>query len=109
MLGVVLDLLAGQRRPGRVLPGRVADHAGEIADQEDHLMAQLLELAHLVEQHRVAQVQIGRSRVEARLDAQRAAAREPLGHLLLDQQLVAAALDHCEAVLHMRAAAGGSG
>jgi hypothetical protein len=71
-------VLAGERLAGDVLAGRVADHAGEVADQEDHLMAQILELAHLVQQHGMAQVQIRRRRIEAGLDAQRPAAFQPL-------------------------------
>ena len=36
-------------------------------------MAELLELAHLINEHRMAQVQIRRGRIKTRLDAQRAA------------------------------------
>ncbi len=36
-------------------------------------MPQILELAHLVQQHGMAQMQIGRGRIEARLHAQRPA------------------------------------
>ena len=41
--------------------------------RKDHLVTQVLELAHLVEQHGVAQMQVGRGRIEAGLDAQRPA------------------------------------
>ena len=63
---------------GRVAlrPVGIADHAGEIADQERDLVAELLELAQLVDEHRVAQMQIGRGRIKARLDTQRHAAAE---------------------------------
>src|SRR2546427_865085 len=50
---------------------RIADQGGEVADQEDHLVAQVLQLAHLVEHHGVAQMDVGRRRVQAQLDAQR--------------------------------------
>ena len=73
--GVARDLLARERRPRRVLAGRVADHPGEVADQKQDVMAELLELAQLVQEHGVAEVQVGRGRVEARLDAQRRAVR----------------------------------
>ena len=72
--GVARDVLARQRRPRRVLAGRVADHPGEITDQKQDVMAELLKLPELVQQHRVAEVQVGRGRVEAGLDAQRLAA-----------------------------------
>jgi hypothetical protein len=36
-------------------------------------VAQVLQLAHLVEHHRVAQVDVGRGRVQPQLDAQRLA------------------------------------
>lgn len=65
-----LDLLAGQRRPGAVAPGRVADGGGEVADQRDHRVAQILQLAHLVEYHCVPEVDIRGSRVQAEFDAQ---------------------------------------
>ena len=64
--GVGLDLLGRERRARGVAAGRVADQPGEVADEEDDAVPELLELAHLVQQHRVAEVQIrarsGRSR-----------------------------------------------
>ena len=65
---------------GRVAlrPRGIADHAGEVPDEEGHLVPELLELAHLVEQHRVPEVQVGRRRIEARLHLQRRAALELL-------------------------------
>jgi hypothetical protein len=44
-------------------------------------VAQLLELAQLVDKHRVTQVQVRRGRIEAGLDAQRLAALELLNQL----------------------------
>ena len=70
-LGVGLDLLARQRRARGVAARRVADHRGEVADQEDHRVPQVLQLAHLVQHHGVADVDVGRGRVQAQLDAQR--------------------------------------
>jgi len=99
-LRVLLDLLARQRRASLVLARRVADHAGEIADQELHLVAEVLEMLQLVDHHGVAQVQIGSSRIEPELDAQRTSAGEFLRELFLDDQLVAAALDEFECFLH---------
>jgi len=76
-LGVGLDLLPAQGRPGGFLAGGIADQPGEIADQEDDRMPQLLELGHLPDQHPVAQVQVGRGGVEPRLDAQRPPRTQP--------------------------------
>ena len=84
------------------LPRGVADHPGEVADQEDHLVAQVLELPHLVEQHGVADVQVRRGRVEAGLDAQRAA-RLAGGRVqfLALEDLVGAAADQFKGVLQV--------
>ena len=55
-------------------------------------MAEILQLAHLVQHDRVADVDVGRGRIEAKLDAQRlaarGAARELLREFVFDQQLV---------------------
>jgi hypothetical protein len=69
-LRVGLDLLARERRAGGVATRRVADHRREVADQKNHLVPQVLQLAHLVQHDRVADVDVGRGRVEAELDAQ---------------------------------------
>jgi hypothetical protein len=71
--GVGLDLLGRERRARAVAPRGVADQGGEVADQEDHLVPQVLQLAHLVEHHRVADVDVGRRGVQPQLDAQRLA------------------------------------
>ncbi|ABA51107.1 hypothetical protein BURPS1710b_3413 [Burkholderia pseudomallei 1710b] len=95
-LRVRFDLLARERRAGRVAARRIADQRREIADQENHRMAEILQLAHLVQHDRVAEVDVGRRRIEAQLDAQRLvrrrAFRELLRELFLDQQLVNTAL-----------------
>ena len=69
-LRVRQDLLARQRRPGLVLSGRVSDHAGEVADQELDLMPEVLEVPQLVDDHRMAEVQIRGGGIESQLDAQ---------------------------------------
>jgi hypothetical protein len=53
------------------------------------LVAEKLEVAQLVDDHRVAEVQVGRGGVQAELDAQLPAGRQLLLQLLLDDQLVA--------------------
>mmetsp|Transcript_49010 Transcript_49010/g.115137 ORF Transcript_49010/g.115137 Transcript_49010/m.115137 type:complete len:407 (-) Transcript_49010:717-1937(-) len=94
-LGVGLDLFLGQRRAGGVAAGGVADQGGEVADQEDHLVTQVLQLAHLVQHHGVADVDVRGGRVQAQLDAQRHAGgsrtRQLLRPLGLRQQLADAA------------------
>ena len=65
------NLVAGERLARLRPPRGVTDHAGEIADDHDHLMAQLLEIAQFGQHDGVPQVQVGRRRVEAQLDLQR--------------------------------------
>ena len=61
-------------------------------------MPQILQLAHLVEHHGVANVDVGRGRVQAQLDAQRHARglgfRQFLQPVLLRNQLFAASQSH---------------
>ena len=92
-LGIGADLLARERRPRRVAPRGVADHRREVADQEDHVVAEVLHPAHLVEHDGVADVDVGRGRIESQLDPQRLAARELGGELGLDQELVGPVLE----------------
>jgi len=75
-------VLGRQRLAGGVLAGRVTDHPGEVADQEDHPVPQVLELPHLVKKHRVADMQVGRGRVETGLDPQRAALAQAGGQFI---------------------------
>jgi hypothetical protein len=88
-LGVRLDLLTGQRWPGRIAPGRIADRSREVADQENDTMAEVLQLPHLVEHDRMAEMQVGRCGIEPQLDAQRLTGRfKPLklaDEVLFDQ------------------------
>ncbi|MNH21376.1 hypothetical protein D3C79_811830 [compost metagenome] len=67
-LGILEDLLASERWTRGTLATRVADHPGEVTNQEDHLMPQLLELAQLINKHGVTQVQIRSRWIEARLN-----------------------------------------
>jgi len=83
----------GQARASRIATRRVTDETREVTDQEDDLVPELLELAHLVDEHRVPKMQIGRSRIEPRLDAQRLAALELLDQFGFDEQLGGAASD----------------
>ncbi len=72
-LGVLLNLLARERRPrGRASRG-VADHPGEVADQKDCGVAEILKVLELAQNHSVPQMQIGSSWIHAKLHAQRLA------------------------------------
>src|SRR6267378_7252284 len=59
-LGVLRNLLARQRRPRRRASCRIADHPGEISDQEDDGVSKILKMFKLAQQDRVPQMQIGR-------------------------------------------------
>ena len=63
---------------------------------------EILELPHLVQQHRMAEMQIGRGRIEARLDPQRPAELEARLELLALDDLVGTAADQIERVLQSR-------
>ncbi len=64
-------------------------------------MPELLELAHLVEQHRVPDVQVGSCRIEARLHPQRRAAPELLREVGRGQHLMRAALKLCDLLVEI--------
>src|SRR4249920_3750295 len=70
-LGILGDFGAGQLLARLGLTGRVADHSGEIADEKNHRMAELLELLHFLDQHRMTQMQIRRRGIESSFYAQR--------------------------------------
>ena len=97
-LGVCRQLVRGHGRPRQVATGGVADHAGEVADQKNDVMAEILQLPQLVELNGVSQMEVGSSGVEAFLDAQRLAPRELRDKLGFDDQLVGAAHEYGELV-----------
>src|SRR5205085_12018500 len=99
---VLLDLLARQGRARLVLARRVADHAGEVADQELHLVAEPLEVAQLVDHHGMAQMEVRRGRIEPELDAELASARELFPQLVLDDQLLRPPTDGLDGLLNGR-------
>src|SRR5205085_7542136 len=72
--------------PGSGPPARVADHGSEIADDEDGLVAEILELPELPQDDRVTKVEVGARRIHAEFHAQRAPERElcPQFHLAND-------------------------
>src|SRR5207237_9426574 len=68
-LGIGLELVGRKRRPGDVTTGGIADHSGDVANQKNNVMPEVLQLAKLVELHSMSKVQIGPGRVEAFLDS----------------------------------------
>ena len=96
---IALELLPAQRFSSEVPAARIADEAGEVADQEHHVMAKLLELAHLVEKHGVPEVEVGRGGVEAGLDAKRFTAFEFRNQILLHEDLVHTSADDGKRVI----------
>ncbi len=58
--------------------GRVADQAGEISDQKDDRVAEILKVFHLAQQHGVAEVQVGGGGVETDLYLERHSGPERL-------------------------------
>ncbi len=96
-LGIFLNLFRRQRWSGRRFAARVADHAGKVTDQEHDVVPEILELAHLVDQHGMTEVQIRRGRIEAGLDSQRLAAANFFLQFSLEQYFITTAfyLLHC--------------
>ena len=65
-----------QVRPCNGATARVADHSGEIADDENCLVPEVLKLSQFSQNNRVAKVNIRCRRIDAKLDAQRPAERK---------------------------------
>ena len=63
-LGVGVDLLAGERRARGDAARGIADEAGEVADEEDDGVAHVLKVLELANEDGVAEVQVGRGRIE---------------------------------------------
>src|ERR1039458_8318560 len=72
-LGVLRNLLRGQRRPRCRAARWIAYHSSEISDEEDDRVSEILKMFKLAQQHRVAEVQIGGGWIEARLYPERLA------------------------------------
>src|ERR1019366_2450297 len=69
-LCVLFNLLLREWRPRRRAARGVADHAREIADQEDDRVPEILKMLELAQQNRVPKVQVGRRRIESGLHPQ---------------------------------------
>ncbi len=72
-LGVALDFISRQRGPGLRPTCRIADERRKRSDDVDDRVAQILEVLHLADEHRVPEMQIGRSRIEPDFHDQRLA------------------------------------
>ena len=91
--GVGLHLLLGKLRTGGVLARRVADERRAVADDKRDVVAQVLELAHLAQRDRMAQMQIRAGRIDAQLDVERLAALELLKQAAFGHDLRSARCD----------------
>ena len=80
---VLARLLKRQRHAGLAAAGRIADHRGEIADDEHDLMPEVLKHAQLAQHDGMAEMQVGPARVGAELDLQASAAFQLLLQSLL--------------------------
>ena len=86
-LGVAVDLGGIHLRAGGRAPARISHARGVVAHDQDHGVAEVLELAQLAQHHGVTQVDVGRRRVHAQLHAQRTALRELPLELPLRQRI----------------------
>ena len=92
--GILVHFSLRERWPGCALAGRIADHAGEVTNQEQHLVTQVLELLELVDQYRVTKMQVGRGRIKPGLDSQRMPLLQLLNKLFFDKYFVGASADN---------------
>ena len=73
---VDVHLLGAQRRTRHRATRRVPHLGGEVADDEHRLMSEILKLAEFVQNHRMAEVDIRRGRVDTELHPQRSSLPE---------------------------------
>ena len=77
-LGVLVDLRRREHRPGRRAPRRITDPRRVVADDQHDGVPEVLELAQLLQDHRVAEVEVLRGGVQTELDPERSALRQTL-------------------------------
>ena len=80
-ISVALDLVAREGLARLGASSWIADHRGEVADQENYGVARILKLAQLLERQAVTEMQIGRGRIHPELDPERPAERDFGGKL----------------------------
>src|SRR6185503_18816163 len=93
-LRVLGDLFQSQLLAGFGLSRRVTNYAGKIADQENHLVSELLELLHLLNQYRMTKVKIRRGGIKPSFHPQRPPFFELCDQLVLGKDIDRAALDN---------------
>jgi len=80
---------------------------GEVAEDQDRGVAELLELSELAEHDRESEVDVGRRRVDAQLDAERCAALELARQVGFGDEIDRAGADHAQLLgrvaVHIRA------
>src|SRR5712692_6855080 len=69
-LGIRINLLSGQRWAGFGLSRWVTNHRRKVANQENRGVAEVLKMLELSNDDRVAEMNVGRSRVHAEIHAQ---------------------------------------
>src|SRR5260221_5105963 len=75
-LGIALNVGASKRRTRDRAARGVANHPGEIPDEKNHRVAQVLEMLELANEHCVPHVKIRRRGIKARLHSHRFAGLE---------------------------------
>ena len=88
--GVFQNLGVGELRASDRTTRGIANHRGEIPNDEDGIMALILKIAEFRERDAVAEVDIRSSRIDAELHTERASEFELLGKFLLADDLGAA-------------------
>src|SRR6202011_3432687 len=68
-------------------PAWIADHRGEISDDQNDRVAIVLEHPEHIKDDEMADVKVGRGRVEAELHAQQISAHQALAQVVLDVDL----------------------
>jgi hypothetical protein len=74
-LGIGHNVFARERLAGFGFPGWIADHTGEIADDQEHLMAEFLKLPQLMQDNGVSKMDVRRGWIETKLDSEGCAGR----------------------------------
>jgi len=56
---VLASLFGRKLRPCFAFAGRIADHGGEVADDQDGFVSEILKITEFAQDYRVAEVQVG--------------------------------------------------
>jgi hypothetical protein len=88
--GVLQNLVVSELRTSDRTTGGVADHRGEVPNDQNRVVALVLKIAKLRESDAVAEVDVWSSGIDAKLDSERASKFELLGEFLLADDFGAA-------------------